>query len=430
MDLATPFLVGAIGITGVCAHYLRREPRLFAAVYIWCMGLLIAVMLWSPGRGDRVASALMSVSLLTGLVMLGVGYLMHSKPQGHLTSIVGWQAFGIYWMLEVPNYVSLHPDDPINVLLYAPALALFTVFSIYEWRAWKSGVDRRALRFITGMTFVAAGTYFLFAKVPALSSALIWATAAQTSWLYNLLGASTVVGGPVMDAATGEISVPVIGSGISIILACTGIEAIVIFLGAFLCIEPRENPWGGYKRIGKRIKKYMKMSWPERRARALLYTIPPIWVLNLVRNISIIWLVNSGTTSFDVAHGYLGKLFSFLVLLALAMIVFDLVPEIYDDLLELYRLGRAEEPRMTDGMPEDGGKPVERVAGAKGESAVVERAGSGVGGVESDGGTTGRARGTGGTRRMGEGEGVEDGVSVSGGVGGGEASRTGEREEE
>ena len=67
---------------------------------------------------------------------------------------------------------------------------------------------------------------------------------------------------------------------------------------------------------------------------------------------AIIYLVNDAGMSFDVAHGYVGKGFSFIVLLALAMIVFDLVPEIYDDLLDLYHLGQPEKKKDEKKPPE------------------------------------------------------------------------------
>jgi exosortase/archaeosortase family protein len=172
------------------------------------------------------------------------------------------------------------------------------------------------------------------------------------------------VGLPAYDPVTGEIMVPVLGSGISIILACTAIEAMVIFLGAFLTVEPRENPWKAYKKITPTMRSYQKMSGRERKARALVYTLVPIWVLNLVRNMAIIWLVNNTGMSFDVAHGYIGKGFSFLVLLALAMIVFDLVPEIYDDLLDLYHLGQPEK---------DKGRKGQEVEGSEGKKAKEEK---------------------------------------------------------
>ena len=159
-----------------------------------------------------------------------------------------------------------------------------------------------------------------------------------------------------MSSARASAGLATCAPSISIILACTGIEAIVIFLGAFIAFEPRKEPWKGYKKVSRTVKGYMKMSSRERRVRALLYTIPPIWVLNIVRNVSIIYLVDNNITSFDVAHGYAGKAFSFLVLLALAMIVFDLVPEIYDDLLDLYRLGKP--PKKDDKAVGD-----ERVSG-------------------------------------------------------------------
>jgi len=340
MDQTVPFLIGMVCITAICLHYLRREPKVLALVYLWSSGVFITVLAARPEPGELVTMAMMDICLVIGIVFLGGGWLMHQKREGHLFSIIGWQGFGIYWALEVPNYISLHPDDPINVILYAPALALFTVFSVHEHRLYRSGEEMTALRFMAGLTSVGTGVYFLFAKLALFSTGLIWATAAQTSWLYNIFGGATGVGSPMYDAATNEILVPIYGSSISIILACTGIEAIVIFLGAFIAFEPRKDPWKAYKKVSRTVKGYMKMSSRERRVRALLYTIPPIWVLNLVRNVAILYLVDNGIMSFEVAHGYIGKGFSFLVLLVLAMIVFDLVPEIYDDLLDLYRLGR------------------------------------------------------------------------------------------
>ena len=364
MDQAVPFLIGMVCITAICLHYLRREPKVLVMVYLWSAAVFIAVLVAMPQPGERTAMALMDICLLVGIVFLGGGWLTHRTREGHLFSIVGWQGFGLYWALEVPNYISLHPDDPVNVILYAPALALFTVFSVHEYRLYKSGGEMTALRFMAGLTSVGTGVYFLFAKVAIFSTGLIWATAAQTSWAINLLGAHTSVGLPAYDPATNEILIPIFGSSISIILACTGIEAIVIFLGAFIAFEPRKEPWKAYKKVSRTVKGYMKMSSRERRVRALLYTIPPIWVLNLVRNVAILYLVDNGITSFEVAHGYAGKAFSFLVLLALAMIVFDLVPEIYDDLLDLYRLGKP--PRKDDEGTRVQGDKGARVEGDKG----------------------------------------------------------------
>ncbi len=356
MSLLVPFLVGILCITGICYHFLRREPQWFLVVYLWCAGLFIAVLAWGADPTSWAVAVPKNACIGLGVVFLGAGWLQYDKREGHLLAILGWQALGVYWMLEVGNYLFIHPEDPTNVILYAPALALFSVFSIHEWKAYNGGEVRRSLKFMAGLTFMASGVYFLFAKVPLFSTALIWVTAAQTSALVNLIGMSTSVGSPAYDPASAEILVPVLGSGISIILACTAIEAIVIFLGAFVTVEPRPDPWHAYKKISPRMRSYQKMSGKERKARALVYTIVPIWVLNLVRNVAIIWIVNNTDIPFDVAHGYIGKGFSFLVLLGLAMVVFDLVPEIYDDLLDLYRLGRPAEEKGKKGERVEGGK--------------------------------------------------------------------------
>ena len=340
-------------ITGICYHYVRNALERFLVVYVWSMGWFTAALASGISAGEYPGNVIMDLALIVGVVFLGAGFIYYKKKDGHIATMIGWQGLGIYWTLEVPNYVGLHPDDPINVILYAPALALFTVFCYHEWDTYKGAEPKRALKFMAGLTFIGAGTYFAFSKIALLSTVLIWIVAGQTSWLYNLTGATTYLGVPTLDPGTGEVTVPIIGASIAIILACTGIEAMVIFLGAFLAIEPKKNPWKSFKKISPRMKRYMLMSPRERRVRALLYTIPPIWVLNLVRNISIIYLVDNQITDFATAHGYLGKSFSFLVLLALAMIVFDLMPEIYDDLTALYRLGRPEKKKDKKGKGDD-----------------------------------------------------------------------------
>jgi len=368
LSLLVPFLVGLVCITAICYHFLRRDPRQFLLVWLWTIGLFIAVLALELDPTSLAVAIPKNACIGLGVILLGAGWLEYGKKEGHLLAIVGWQALGVYWMMEVGNYLYLHPEDPTNVILYAPALALFSVFSIYEWKAYNGGEPRRSLKFIAGLTFVASGTYFLFAKVPPFATGLIWITAAQTSALVNLLGMSTSLGSPAYDPASAEILIPVLGSGISIILACTAIEAIVIFLGAFVTVEPRSDPWKAYKKLSPRMKRYQKMSGRERKARALLYTIVPIWVLNLVRNVAIIWIVNNTEISFEVAHGYIGKGFSFLVLLGLAMVVFDLVPEIYDDLLDLYRLGKPGEEKG-----EKGERSVKGDKGGKGGKGDKEK---------------------------------------------------------
>jgi len=80
------------------------------------------------------------------------------------------------------------------------------------------------------------------------------------------------------------------------------------------------------------------MSGRERVARALLYTTSIIWVGNLIRNIGIIYLVDVQGWDFDVAHGDLGKGSSFVILLVLAFVTFNLLPEMLDNISGIYDL--------------------------------------------------------------------------------------------
>ena len=78
--------------------------------------------------------------------------------------------------------------------------------------------------------------------------------------------------------------------------------------------------------------------------RALLVTIPTIFVLNTFRNAGIVWLHVTypqwellGVTMFDFAHSYAAKAGSLFAMFLMALVLFDLLPEMHRHIMRLMK---------------------------------------------------------------------------------------------
>jgi exosortase/archaeosortase family protein len=169
-------------------------------------------------------------------------------------------------------------------------------------------------------------------------------TAAESIWMGQLFGYG-------WDMSLGEIfwdphvAVDIENASVRIILACTGIEAIVIFVGAIFATQMRRDPWADYREPDHpRYLRLRAMSPKERALRALLITTSVIWVGNLIRNVMIIFLVEEWGWDFDFVHSDIGKSMSFVILLVLAFVTFNLVPEMLDNIAGIASLVYRKSP--------------------------------------------------------------------------------------
>jgi exosortase/archaeosortase family protein len=65
---------------------------------------------------------------------------------------------------------------------------------------------------------------------------------------------------------------------------------------------------------------------------AFFATVPVIYVLNLIRNVGVIYMMDELGWSYEMAHHEVGRGGSFLALIVLAAIVFRLLPELLDNI--------------------------------------------------------------------------------------------------
>jgi len=82
----------------------------------------------------------------------------------------------------------------------------------------------------------------------------------------------------------------------------------------------------------------------KRKMYGLLITIVPIYFLNLIRNALIVYLVKDDPGLFFMAHNVIGKGGSLLALVILLFIVIKILPEVFDEILDLTDLPKGNGP--------------------------------------------------------------------------------------
>jgi len=189
---------------------------------------------------------------------------------------IGWFIFSIHWFTKPFHYIEI--DDYFNVITTILAGLLCVFFAIY----------------------------FFFAEIPSFNQWLIRIVVDQTEWLLQSIDFQPLrVEWDVLSLNSHKVR---------IVLACTAIESIALFMGVTLaCIDASKR----------------------RVALAFLASVPIIYLLNLVRNAFVIiasgfmWF-GSPEESFYMAHNVIAKIGSTVALFAIAYVVLTILPELLE----------------------------------------------------------------------------------------------------
>ncbi len=295
-------------------------------------------MLFSGGLLDLGLRIAMDVILIASMVALVIGYYTKSEKK-HIFRMAGLSLFGIFWLLSAPRFFQI--GDLFNGIVVVLAMPFYVFLGYNEYLSFKWGEEIPALKWIVGASFVGAGIYFFVDKIPILSGVVIYAVAQQTSWILNSLGfdygvGTIAYGGNPLWYRTNyyEISVPITNSSVAIIQACTALQSMLIFVGGIFSVEaPAKRKW-----------------------QAFFATVPVIYVLNLVRNVSVIYMIDELSWDYNLAHNVVGKGGSFVALLVLAFVTFKLLPELLDNIWALVDLTEREKKKEGGGQGDGEGE--------------------------------------------------------------------------
>jgi len=218
------------------------------------------------------------------------------------------------------------------------------------WEGQETSEDtRKALNWARGAVAFAGGPYLLIAHMPWLNVLAIGVVASQSAWMLRFSGGqdiqlgetwvNTDAGVVTWDAWEGNrwFSAEMIGEypihteliladgsmiGINFVLACTALQSLVVFIGAISVLD---------------------IDW-KRRLRALFLVVATIHILNLFRNAGLIWMhltyatwEFNGLSVFDFGHAYVARVVSLFAMFLMALIMFDILPELHKHILRLLK---------------------------------------------------------------------------------------------
>lgn len=314
----------------------RISDRTFTLLFffITTLELITGHLIWDSYKyttGFWIAGIILAFG---GLLILGMGYHQNGK-KSHLITMFGWMLFAAYWATQPAQLYWSEGGDVVNALFCIVGVYILMYLAYHELGLYYTDSENPYLRWMAGATFIIGWIYFVIEKVPSIASALIYTVAQQSVWILNAFGlpASVQPGQDMWNSSFGtNVLYPNFDGAITIILACTGVQSMAIFAGAFIPLQPDRNT----ERITEPLR--------NRKLKAFLVTVPVIYLLNLFRNALVIWLVCDKDVDFSFAHNFIGKGGSLIALIILAFIVFELLPELYDVIYGLFSLPRQNGP--------------------------------------------------------------------------------------
>lgn len=276
----------------------------------------------------------LDIMLWASLVLLAAGAIL-PKKYGYKVAAAGWVVFGLSWGLRTP-YFYLEEHN----IMYTVACAIAIPATLY-CALLMARDERESLMVLTKSAAISGIFYVPFAFIPWLGEALIQVTTVITLAVVNALGqnATLYIGNMTVEGVAGIHHVIMLnGESVDIILACTAIQSMALFVGVVGCIKA---PW-------------------DIKLKAFMVSVPVIYILNVVRNTFVIssygnqWLQIvpqtivewTGETpeyaSFFWAHNVFAEAGSLVALVVISYAVITILPETLVYIRDIFSLVRLE----------------------------------------------------------------------------------------
>ena len=289
-----------------------------------------------------------SIATLLGAIGMLLLFVTWKSRSGKFESFapIGWILTGFYFFNDISFYIE--HEDAVLTIMSAATLPGAVGIALWE-RKVSEEKYQKALLWFRGAVAVAGLPYLLIAHVPMLNVLAIWFVAWQSAALLSFAGGANVTlgetyanpsNGPSVNwndwegnrwFLTEEMSefsfhTELLVNGepiyINFVLACTAIQSMIIFVGAISVLN---------------------VDW-RRRVRALFVALSLIHILNLFRNAGLIWLQMGypdwrwmNLTIFEFGHAYAARFVSLGAMFLLALVLFEMLPQMHRHVLALMR---------------------------------------------------------------------------------------------
>ena len=253
-------------------------------------------------------------ALWAALILLIIASALPGRCRQYrfLTGAAGWFFFAIHWLVQPAHYIEI--GDYVNVLLVLGVTVFCMILAHAMYRNYKHSVDDGDILLMITVAAALGGLfYYPFAKIEVLNTFLISVVTEQVVSILHLFSV------PAQQIDWNRITLN--DHTITIILACTAIESIAIFIGLIFCVRAPM----------------------KRTVIAFIASVPVIYALNMVRNVFVVvafgyaWF---GEHSFQIAHHVIAKIGSGIALFVIAYVVLQMLPELLSAIDQLFAIVR------------------------------------------------------------------------------------------
>ncbi len=244
-------------------------------------------------------------------------------PEGKFEKVVGasgWLFIACYCFFEASDYFAQDEYFDASLTLVFLTFSLLLAFLMVKPRSMVSEKGEEDLFFtITKIALITSVFYFPFSEISFLSDYLIYITTKITTTILNLFNVGVYVVYP-SSIYTTTSSFHEVYKPIEIILACTAIQSMVLFIGLIFSVNAPMR----------------------RKLKAFFVSVPTIYVLNTFRNVFVVtayfeqWF-GSPLQSFYIAHNVIARIGVMISLIVIAYAVFMILPEALDLIEDLFR---------------------------------------------------------------------------------------------
>lgn len=294
----------------------ERKRTAFLFILIPTIMLIVGYFIYpyESSYKEGIASTLIQIPIFLGLILLGIGFLVKKIGASNKIKISGWMVFAFFWSTQPKILYFSESGDIFNAAVCIIGVYVLTYFAYHEWLSLKRDEKIDCLNWIAGATCIAGLIYFIIERT-ALADLLIEEVAKESTWVLDtIIGNASVEGHDIFLDGNYVVT---------IIFACTAIQAMVIFIG-MICALPKIA-----------IK---------RKLIGLLVTLVPISILNSFRNAMVAFLVGRDITDFNMAHNVISKTGALIILIILLLIIVKIIPEIFNEIMCLTDLYKRNGP--------------------------------------------------------------------------------------
>lgn len=299
----------------------ENESKTISLMFILIPALFVIIgIFFFPQKIEGMLVTATSIVVFSSLILLVIGTFCKNNKTASGFKLTGWVVIAFFWSTQINSLYYGEEGDLVNAFICAAGVFFLCYIAYHEWLSLIRNEKINFLYWVSGASAIAGIIYFGFELTPL------------EVWLREIVA---IQSGEMLNFFTDGVQIVSIPEGsprlhilykqahVYLIFACTAVQSMVVFAGMIIPLKTVDV---------------------KRKIIGLSVTIVPVYLLNLVRNALVVFLVGDGITDFYMAHNVIAKAGGLVALILLLFLLIKIIPEVFDEIFELFNLHKRDGP--------------------------------------------------------------------------------------